>query len=114
MSHADAAWLRMDRSTNLMVINSLMWFDEPPDWDRLRAIYVERIVERFPRFRQIGRASGPLGFPHWEDDPDFDADDHFHRIALPAPGDREALRRLVADLATAPLDHGRALCGTSI
>jgi len=31
MSHADAAWLRMDRSTNLMVINSLMWFDEPPD-----------------------------------------------------------------------------------
>jgi diacylglycerol O-acyltransferase len=109
MSHADAAWLRMDRSTNLMVINSLMWFDEPPDWNRLRATYVERIVERFPRFRQIGRASGPLGSPHWEDDPDFDAGDHFHRIALPAPGDREALRRLVGDLATAPLDHGRAL-----
>ena len=69
MSHADAAWLRMDRPTNLMVINSLMWFDEPPDWDRLRANYVERIVERFPRFRQIARTGGPLGGPHWEDDP---------------------------------------------
>ena len=31
MPHADAAWLRMDTPTNLMVINSLMWFDEPPD-----------------------------------------------------------------------------------
>jgi len=109
MSRADAAWLRMDRSTNLMVINSLMWFDEPPDWNRLRATYVERIVERFPRFRQVPRTSGPLGSPHWEDDADFDAADHFHRIALPAPGDREALRQLVGDLATAPLDHGRAL-----
>src|SRR3954452_395828 len=98
MSHADAAWLRMDRPTNLMVINSLMWFDEPPDWDRLRAIYVERIVERFPRFRQIARTSGPLGMPHWEDDPQFDAADHFHHVALPAPHDRAALRDLVGDL----------------
>ena len=99
MSHADAAWLRMDRATNLMVINSLMWFDEPPDWDRLRANYVERIVDCFPRFRQIARPGGPIGGAHWEDDPQFDPQDHFHRIALPAPHDRAALRALVADLA---------------
>jgi hypothetical protein len=29
MSNADAAWLHMDRPTNLMVITSVMWFDEP-------------------------------------------------------------------------------------
>jgi WS/DGAT/MGAT family acyltransferase len=109
MTHADAAWLRMDRPTNLMVINSLMWFDEPPDWDRLREIYIERIVERFPRFRQIARTGGLLGAPHWEDDPAFDAADHFHHVALPDPHDRAALRELVGDLATAPLDHARAL-----
>ena len=51
MPHADAAWLRMDSATNLMVINSLMWFDETPNWERLRANYIERIVDRFPRFR---------------------------------------------------------------
>jgi len=109
MSHADAAWLRMDRATNLMVINSLMWFDEPPDWARLRSVYVERIVDCFPRFRQIARPGGLLGGAHWEDDPAFDPEDHFHRIALPAPHDRAALRALVGDLATAPLDHERAL-----
>ena len=109
MSHADAAWLRMDSPTNLMVINSLMFFEETPDWDRLRANHVERIVDRFPRFRQIARPGGPLNGAHWEDDPQFDPDDHFHRIALPAPHDVEALRALVGDLATAPLDHGRPL-----
>src|SRR6478752_5376735 len=109
MSHADAAWLRMDSPTNLMVINSLLFFETTPDWDRLRANHVERIVERFPRFRQIARPGGALNGAHWEDDPQFDADDHFHRIALPAPGDLETLKALVGDLATAPLDHGRPL-----
>jgi hypothetical protein len=27
MSSADAAWLRMDRPTNLMIVNSVLWFD---------------------------------------------------------------------------------------
>ena len=109
MSHADAAWLRMDSATNLMVINSLMWFETTPDWARLRATYVERIVERFPRFRQTAHIGGVLSSPHWEDDPRFDAQAHFHHIALPAPHDRNALRELVSDLATAPLDHERPL-----
>ena len=34
MSTADAAWLRMDRPTNLMIVNSVLWFDEPVDWER--------------------------------------------------------------------------------
>src|SRR6187549_3155202 len=109
MSHADAAWLRMDSATNLMVINSLMWFDTTPDWERLRSTFTERIVERFPRFRQIAAHGGALSGPHWEDDPRFDANAHFHHIALPAPHDRNALRELVSDLATAPLDHERPL-----
>jgi WS/DGAT/MGAT family acyltransferase len=109
MSHADAAWLRMDRPTNLMVINSLLWFDTVPDWERLRAAYADQIVEHFPRFRQIARPGGPLGGARWEDDPRFDPADHVHRISLPPPHDRGALRRLVADLASAPLDHDRPL-----
>ena len=53
MSNADAAWLRMDRPTNLMVINAVLLFDEPLDWRARRgAILRERLVERFPRFRQ--------------------------------------------------------------
>jgi len=53
MSNADAAWLHMDRRTNLMVVNALLWFDEPVDADRVLEILRSRFVEPFPRFRQL-------------------------------------------------------------
>ena len=52
MSNADAAWLHMDRPTNLMVVNALLWFEEPVDVERAREILRSRLVEPFPRFRQ--------------------------------------------------------------
>jgi diacylglycerol O-acyltransferase / wax synthase len=107
MSHADAAWLRMDRPTNLMVINALLRFSAPPDWDAVREVVIERIVERFPSFHRVAHAS--LTGAHWEDDPSFDPEAHVHRVALPAPHDEAALRELVGNLAAMPLDHGRPL-----
>ena len=32
MAVADVAWLHMDRTTNLMVVNCWFWFAEPLDW----------------------------------------------------------------------------------
>ena len=87
MSNADAAWLHMDRPTNLMVITSVMWFDEPIDRAALAAVVRERLVERYERFRQrVVESHVPLRTPHWEDDPDFDLERHIHHLALPAPG----------------------------
>ena len=109
MSTADAAWLRMDRPTNLMIVNSVLWFDEPVDWDRCKAVFLDRIVARFDRFRQRASEGLPLAPPHWEDDPDFDPDLHFHHVALPAPHDREALQDFIGDRIATPLDHSRPL-----
>ena len=110
MSNADAAWLHMDRPTNLMVVNALLWFDEPLDIERARAVVSERLVERFPRFhRRIVEPHLGIGVPSWEDDPGFDLDLHIHRRALPAPGDRAALQALVADLIVTPLDRSKPL-----
>lgn len=110
MAHPDAAWLHMDRPTNLMVVTSVLWFDETPDWDRVRDVVEARLVERYPRFRQrVVEGRPPLGGPHWEDDPDFDPDLHFHRIALPPPGDVKTLRALIADVAATPLDQTKPL-----
>jgi diacylglycerol O-acyltransferase / wax synthase len=110
MSSADAAWLHMDQPTNLMVVTAALWFDEPVDWERVRKVVKARLVERFPRFRQLvveGRA--PLSGPHWEEDPHFDLDLHLHRAALPDRGDSAALQELVADLMATPLDHSKPL-----
>lgn len=110
MNSADAAWLHMDRPTNLMVVNSVLWFEEPMDLERGRTVVRERMVERFPRFRQrIVEPRSGVGLPYWEDDPNFDLDRHLHHIALPAPGDRAALQELVSDLISTPLDRSKPL-----
>jgi WS/DGAT/MGAT family acyltransferase len=109
MPNADAAWLHMDRPTNRMVINAVLWFDEPIKVDALRRVLGERIVDRFPSFRQLAVDGGRLGGAAWIDDPDFDLDLHLHHLALPAPGDRGALQTLVGDLASTPLTRDKPL-----
>ena len=110
MTAADAAWLHMDRPTNLMIINSVLWFDEPMDWERLRGVVEERLVEAYPKFRmRVVESHVPGRPPHWELDPDFDLATHVHHLALPAPGDRAALEELVSDLVVRPLDRAHPL-----
>jgi len=107
MSHADAAWLHMDRPTNLMIVTSAMWTDEPLDAGRLREVMQERLVDAYPRFTQ--RVVEGLTGAHWEDDPTFDLDLHVHHLALPHPGDCAALEAVVGDLMSQPLDRSRPL-----
>jgi WS/DGAT/MGAT family acyltransferase len=110
MTAADTAWLHMDRPTNLMVINSVLLFDEPVDWERLKHVAQQRLVECFPRFRQrVVESHVPLRAPRWEDDPDYSLEHHMHHLALPAPGDRAALQELLGDMMTMPLDRNRPL-----
>jgi diacylglycerol O-acyltransferase / wax synthase len=110
LSTADAAWLHMDRPTNLMVINSVLLFDEPVDWERVKEITQHRLVDRYPKFRQrVVESRLPLRTPVWEDDPDFALEHHMHHLALPVPGDAAALQELVSDLMTMPLDRSRPL-----
>lgn len=109
MPSADAAWLRMDRAENLMVITSVLWFDDPIPLLPLRGVLRERLVERFPRFAQRVVDGGAFGGAHWEDDPSFDLDLHIHHVALPQPGGRAELQELVADLMARPLDRTKPL-----
>lgn len=109
MPNADAAWLHMDRPTNRMIINSVLWFDEPLDPEAVRAVWKERIVDRYPSFRSRAVEHGALGGADWVEDPDFDMDLHVHHVALPAPGDRVALQQLVGDLASTPLSRDKPL-----
>jgi diacylglycerol O-acyltransferase / wax synthase len=110
LSNADAAWLHMDRPSNLMVINSVLLFERPVDWDQVKEITQERLVERYPKFRQrVVESHLPLLAPNWEDDPDFALEHHMHHLALPPPGDAAALQELVGDLMTMPLDRNRPL-----
>ena len=110
MSSADAAWFHMDRPTNLMVVNAVLWLEEPIDLERMREILRERLVERFPRFRQlVVEPRAGVGVPSWENDLNFDLDEHLHLVALPAPGGPPELQALASELVATPLDRSKPL-----
>ena len=92
LSSADAAWLRMDRPTNLMVINSVLLFDEKLDWERLTEVIQRRLVDPYPRFRQrISEGRLPPRAAHWVRDAEFDISRHLHHRGLAAPGEKEVV-----------------------
>lgn len=107
MSPVDTAWLRMDRPSNLMMIVGVMLLPGPVDASRLRATLERRLVQRFRRFRQkvVSDWSGWW----WQDDPEFDLDQHLIHTALPAPAGQAELQRYISELATEPLHPDRPL-----
>ncbi len=110
LASVDAAWLRMEEPTNLMMITAVLWFDEHPDWERLKTVLRERLVERFPRFRQrLVEPEGLLAAPHWEEDPAFELEAHLGHAVVPPPGDRDALEALVSQWMSTPLERSRPL-----
>ncbi|RKH05876.1 wax ester/triacylglycerol synthase family O-acyltransferase [Corallococcus sp. CA047B] len=108
MGSMDAAWLQMEEPANLMMITAVLWFDGPMDRERLRTVVQERLVERYPRFRQRV-VPGALGAPHWEDATDFDLDAHLSTLRVPVTGGRAALEAVVGDWLGVPLERSRPL-----
>ncbi|NOX62169.1 MAG: wax ester/triacylglycerol synthase family O-acyltransferase [Chloroflexi bacterium] len=109
MSSVDAAWLRMDDPTNLMMINGFFHFARPLDFNRLRETVRRRLL-RFPRFTQrVVESALPLRGPYWETDPHFNLDAHILRVALPEPGDDAVLVEMINQLCSMPLDRNKPL-----
>ncbi|GMU42338.1 MAG: wax ester/triacylglycerol synthase family O-acyltransferase [Xanthomonadales bacterium] len=106
MSKVDTAWLRMERSTNLMMITGVIVLAHALDVERLRRTVEARFLS-FRRFRQ--RAVEIGGQWYWEDDDTFDIQWHVRRAALPSPGAKADLQEYVSNLASTPLDHSKPL-----
>jgi len=106
LSAVDAAWLRLDRPHNLMMIVGVWVFDEAVDFGRFRRTVSERFL-RFDRFRC--RPVDDVVGGYWEPDHEFDLDAHVRRVALPAPAGRRELEALVSDLSGQALDPRRPL-----
>lgn len=110
MGGADAMWLHADRPNHLMVIDGVMWTEQPLDWARLRQTIQERLVDVYPVFHQRPTAPAhPWALPGWEDDPDFSLSRHLHHATLRRPGGDKQLRAFLEKKVSRPLDRGRPL-----
>ena len=109
MSSVDAAWLGMEDPTNLMMVTGVLALEGTVQPARLRTLLDKRLAP-FGRFHQrVVRPRTRGGLPHWQDDAGFDIDNHVSHVALPPPGGDKALRRLVSELMSEPLDMTRPL-----
>jgi hypothetical protein len=81
LSPNDSLWLNMDSPENLMVIEGVMWFDEPLDAEAVTRALQERMVDRYPVFTWRPEHA-TVGLDHWVEDPDFDIQRHIthHRL----------------------------------
>lgn len=107
MDSGDAAWLHMERPTNLMVVDTIMWFEESLDWQAVRTLLRERVIGRFPRFSQRVIEHGTSVW--WEDDENFDLENHLHHATLAAPGGRAELGRYASATLHKELPRDRPL-----
>jgi WS/DGAT/MGAT family acyltransferase len=104
MSSVDAAWLGMEDPTNLMMVTGVLTLDGKVDIKRLRILLDKRLAP-FGRFHQrVVRPRTRGNLPHWKDEDKFGIDNHVSHVALPAPGGDRALRELVSELMSTPLD----------
>ena len=109
VSSIDAAWLRMEDPTNLMMVTGVLLFDGRLKPGRLRTVVEERLLA-FPRFRQrVAEPPFGVGMPSWVADDRFDLDAHLHHVALPDPAGKEALEAFVSDVMSTPLDFSKPL-----
>ena len=108
MTNVDTAWLRMDSNENLMVINGLLFFDEPMTLEEFKALLEERLLAQHKRFRQRPRNQGGVYF--WEEMSGVDMDYHLTTLALEGKGDPETeLRQVVSSLIPQPLEADKPL-----
>jgi diacylglycerol O-acyltransferase len=108
MDVQDALWLTMDRPTNLMVVDSVMWTADPIDWKCFEHVIRLRLWERYRVFRSLA-VRGADDAWYWEERSDLDLTRQLSRVVLPGPGGDAELQQFIASQRTVALDRTRPL-----
>ena len=59
--------------------------------------------------QRLVRVPFEADYPYWVEDGDFDLEYHVRRVALPKPGDRDALQKLASRIFSRPMDMTKPL-----
>jgi WS/DGAT/MGAT family acyltransferase len=114
MSAEDASFLYFETPTAPLHIGSVGIFEGQVDFPKFYESLNAR-MHLIPRYRQKAVVP-PLyaGHPTWEDDPQFSLDRHLSLRELPAPGTREQLKQLCAEIFKPILQRDRPLWDITI
>jgi WS/DGAT/MGAT family acyltransferase len=109
LSGVDAAFLYLERNEIPLHIAAVCVFDgEIPFGPFVRSIRDK--LRLLPRYRQI--VIDPpfhLGYPTWQDDPEFNIRRHIFHRRLPPPGGRDQLEALAGEILSQVMDRRKPL-----
>lgn len=110
LSPNDSLWLNMDTAENLMVIESVMWFDEPLDPAAVLTTLQDRMITPYPVFtwRPAPPESG-IGLDQWIADPEFRLEDHLTVHDTGATKGYDAIQAFLGARMSEPLPADRPL-----
>ena len=112
LTAVDASFLHQEGPTSHMHVGALTILEGPPPTIEDFTDTIRGRLHLVPRYRQrLAHTGTPLdsGRPVWVDDPTFNIEYHLRHTALPAPGGREQLLRLVARIFSQQLDRSKPL-----
>lgn len=98
LSMADYALLRLDTPDNPMIVTALMVFETPLDIQRLKTHLAETLLHHKRFSQHVVLPRSPFQLAYWEDDPNFDLDQHIHIIHTPLPEDPTLLQEFSSRL----------------
>ncbi len=106
----DELFLHLEGPNTHMHVGGVAIFEGPtPDYQEFLDMVRGRL-QSVPRFRQkLANVPFGMGRPVWVDDTHFNLEYHVRNTALPAPGDEEKLKRLVARIMSQQLDRSKPL-----
>lgn len=105
----DASFLYCEQPTQPMHIGGCMTYAGDLSRDEVVRVLTDRI-HLLPRYRQkVVFPPFKLAHPTWEDDPDFNVDNHVEEMTLPAPGDEQVLSEIGGRVYAGMLDRDRPL-----
>ncbi|MEY2570531.1 MAG: diacylglycerol O-acyltransferase / wax synthase, partial [Acidimicrobiaceae bacterium] len=109
----DAAFLYMETpSQHSHVVGTMILDPKEGDgfsYERLLKTLAKRMHLLEPFRRRLVWVPFNLGHPVWIEDPDFDMENHVHRVSVRPPGSMHELADVVGDIAGRPLDRSRPL-----
>ncbi|MGW1680639.1 wax ester/triacylglycerol synthase family O-acyltransferase [Saccharopolyspora sp. NPDC002376] len=111
VSGLDWAFVCLEQQAAPMHLGAVAVFTprRPVQPGKVSGLLAER-AQHIPRMRlRLRRSWWPPGQARWEEDPDFRAANHVHTHQVAAPGGRDELAALVAELHETPLDLTRPL-----
>ena len=109
MSAIDAAFLYLERREIPLHIAGVCVFENTVPFDEF-VDAIDSKLHLLPRYRQIViEPTFHLGYPTWQDDPDFDIRRHIFHMTVDAPGGQAQLEALASRLLTQVMDRRKPL-----